>query len=118
MARPGSRRALRRHHRARVMRARERQYLDLAAGGSGATPDPWATSPRRRGALAHTSFFRMCSCGLCASPPAGRVHLPPWWWETAAADALPLRAGHRRMPPRALRAAGHGNPEREDERSD
>lgn len=86
MARPGSRRALRRHHRARVIRNRVRQY-EFTMGC-----DLWLEP----GHLAWAPVSRWCSCGMCSTGPTHRRHLPAHWWEEEAAEALPTRAAGAR----------------------
>ncbi len=84
MARPGSRRALRRHERARLIAARTRQCRDLGAAD-------WL-DVREPGRLARVSLFRMCSCGLCSPQDDPRSRPAPGWWDEQDGDL--------RWPPR------------------
>lgn len=73
MARPDSKRALRRHHRARLIRARLRQW---AWGGSARDAEPWyavAGHGVLRGKLTWAPSSSWCSCGLCAALSAAGV---------------------------------------------
>lgn len=87
MAHPGSRRALRRHHRARVIRNRVRQYA-FTLGGAGLHVEP--------GRLAWAPVSRWCSCSLCSVARTPRRHLPSHWWEDDGAETAPTRAAGAR----------------------
>lgn len=93
MARPDSRRALRRHHRLRLIHARLRQWSYVADEG------PWyaaAGSPATRGKLGWAPVASWCSCPLCAGGKRRRRHLPAQWWEDGREETLArLGAGAR-----------------------
>lgn len=95
MARPDSRRALRRHHRARRIRARLRQFSDVAF----ADAQPWYAAtggPVPRGKLGRAPVASWCSCPLCAAGKPRRRHLPARWWEDGRDERMVrLAAGAR-----------------------
>jgi hypothetical protein len=87
MARPDSRRALRRHHRARLIRARVRQCRELGFGD-------WVQE-LEAGRLAWASLLVRCSCGLCRKWPVARHRPPAGWWEEDDAEGRFSRAEAR-----------------------